>query len=419
LASLHRIILTTVLLVATGCVSPPQPVGFDGRGPIVFVDGPDTSLNSQIARLVDEWNDRRGYSEHVEFREMPFATDDYRAQLRAHAQDLVNAAPGEHAEQCYDVMTLDVIWTAEFADAGYLVSLDADKFNVDRMLRRPVEAVKRNDRLWAVPMRTDPGLLYYRKDLVRAPSSWTELIDAARTAGPRHGIDGYVGQFDQYEGLTVNAVEAIWANGGDVLTPDGDVVVDSVEARRGVRMLIDGIEQGWIPRDALRFNEERSREAFQQGNAVFLRNWPYVYSQLADSRSPVADTFGVAPLPGPSALGGWNLGISSCSTHQATARDFIEFVTSEENQRNLFMRAGFAPTIASLYDDEELRDEFPYLEVLRRSVEQSRLRPTTPYYEDVSDAIQELVTEALTNPRRADHMVTTLAQRLAAVSKGR
>jgi multiple sugar transport system substrate-binding protein len=350
---------------------------------------------------------------------MPSATDDYRAQLRAHAQDLVNAGPGEHAEQCYDVMTLDVIWTAEFADAGYLVPLDADKFNVDRMLRRPVEAVKRNDRLWAVPMRTDAGLLYYRKDLVRAPSSWPELIDAAGTAGPLHHIDGYVGQFDQYEGLTVNAIEAIWANGGEVLTPGGDVVVDSVEARQGVRMLIDGIEQGWIPRAALRFDEERSREAFQQGRAVFLRNWPYVYSQLADSRSPVAGRFGVAPLPGPSALGGWNLGIASCSTNQATARDFIEFVTSEENQRNLFIRAGFAPTIASLYDDEELREEFPYLEVLRRSVEQSRLRPATRYYEDVSDAIQELVTEALTNPRRADHMVTTLAQRLAAVPQGR
>jgi multiple sugar transport system substrate-binding protein len=268
-------------------------------------------------------------------------------------------------------------------------------------------------------MRTDAGLLYYRKDLVPAPRTWPELISEARTAGRAHGIDGYVGQFDHYEGLTVNAMEAIWANRGDVLAPDGDVVVDSYEARRGVRMLASGIQDGWIPRDALRFNEERSREAFQQGRAVFLRNWPYVYSQLNDARSPVAGKFDVAPLPGPSALGGWNLGISSCSTNRETARDFIKWLTSEENQRNLFVRAGFAPTRASLYDDAELRADFPYLGVLRRSIEQSRYRPTTPYYEDVSDAIQEYVTVALNNPRSTDDMMTNLSDRLATVTQGR
>lgn len=408
----------TVLLVTTGC-TPPPPDPFDTRGPIIFVDGPDTSLDKQIAQLVDAWNAERGYSERVTFVEMPYVTDDYRAQLRTRAQDLANVDPDDYPSQCYDVVTMDVIWTAEFAKAGYLVPLDPAEFDIDAMLSRPVEAATLDGELWGVPTRTDVGLLYYRKDLVEAPTTWDELIEAASEVGPEHGMDGYVGQFDRYEGLTVNAVEAIWANGGDVLSEEGEVIVDAPEARAGVRMLADGFADGWIPREALRFAEEQSREAFQQGDALFLRNWPYVYSQLADPNSPVAGKFDVAPLPGPGALGGWNLGISSCSTHRQTAREFIDFVASEENQRHLFEKAGFAPTIAELYDDRALRARFPYLDVLRDSVEHSRTRPSTPYYDEVSEAIQEYLTNALSNPVSADAMTTGLAERLTTVSSGR
>jgi multiple sugar transport system substrate-binding protein len=405
-------LVATILLVATACVAP-EPDRFEGTGPIVFVDGPDTSLHRQIAHLADAWNKVHAYSERVSFVEMPYSTDDHRAQLRARAQDLADADREKYASQCYDVMAMDVVWTAEFAEAGYLVPLDPADFGVDAMLAKPVQAVTLNGQLWAVPMRTDVGLLYYRTDLVSSPPrTWPELVDAARTVGPARDMFGYVGQFNQYEGLTVNAVEAIGAKGGAVLDDKGRVVVDSAPARAGVRMLADGVADGWIPREALRFDEERSREAFQQGHAVFLRNWPYVYSQLADPDSPVVGKFGVAPMPGGGVLGGWNLGVSTCSTHRKTARDFIRFVAGEQNQRTLFERAGFAPSIASLYDDPRLRRDFPYLGVLKAALRDARIRPTTPYYDDVSSAIQEYVSNALTHPVSADVMMGYLAARL-------
>lgn len=420
---LAAVLLVAVLLLAAACTSPPPDLS-DGRGPIVLVDGRDTSFGHQIRQLVNSWNDQRGYAEKVDFVEMPAATDDYRAQLRARAQDMAGADPSKYSAQCYDVVTMDVIWTAEFAEAGYLVPLDRDEFAVDRFLPQPVAAATLDGTLWAIPMRVDAGLLYYRKDLldkagVAPPRTWEELIDQARTIAPESGVDGYVGQFDRYEGLTVNAIEAIWARGGDVLTADGAVAVDSREARAGVRMLADGFASGWIPRAALTFGEEQSREAFQNGSALFLRNWPYVYRLLADPNSPVATKFDVAPLPGPSALGGWNLGISSCSTHQQTARDFIRFATTEANQRKLFETAGFAPTIATLYHDPALLGRFPYLDVIRRSVASSRNRPATPYYENVSDLVQEYLANALSNPVSADAMTARLAERLGAIAQGR
>jgi multiple sugar transport system substrate-binding protein len=193
-----------MVLAVVGC-APPSADPFDNRGPIILVDGPDTSFNRQIAQLAQDWNDRRGEDEKVTFVEMPYATDEYRAQLRARAQDLARGDRSTLQAQCYDVVTMDVIWTAEFARAGYLVPLDANEFRLNTFLSRPVEAVTLDGRHWAVPQRTDAGLLFYRKDILdkeglKPPKSWDELKAQASVIGPMYGVHGYVGQFDQYEG---------------------------------------------------------------------------------------------------------------------------------------------------------------------------------------------------------------------------
>lgn len=95
-------------------------------------------------------------------------------------------------------------------------------------------------------------------------------------------------------------------------------------------------------------------------NALFMRNWPYAHRLLADPSSPVSGRFGVTALPGP------------------TARDFIRFLAGESSQRRPFQAAGFAPAIAAVYDDPALRQQFPYLDLIRRSGEKSRNRPATP-----------------------------------------
>ncbi|GAB3457207.1 ABC transporter substrate-binding protein [Actinophytocola sediminis] len=403
----------TLVLLAAGCA--PVADRYDVEGPIIFIDIPDTSDDRYVEQQVDAWNRTHGNDERVTFIEMPYGTDDHRAQLRTRAQDLANADPDAYPSQCYDVVSMDIIWTAEFAESGYLVPLDAEEFDADRFLRKPVEAVTVDGRLWAIPLRTDPGLLYYRTDLVEPPATWTELAEQA--SDPPPGMYGYVGQFDRYEGLAVNAFEAIWGAGGDVLAPDGTVLVGSEQARAGVRLLAEGVQDGWIPHEALGFKEEQSREAFQEGSALFLRNWPYAYRLLADENSPVAGRFDVATLPGPSALGGWNLGISSCSAHRRTARDFIKFLTSEDNQRLAFQQASAGPTIAALYQDPELLADRPYLKVLGESLRDARARPPVPYYEDVSDAIQEHVGDALEKPTAADDRVEDLAERLARITR--
>jgi multiple sugar transport system substrate-binding protein len=413
----------SALLAAMGC-APDSGGESGGRGSIVFADGEDTSYGAQIRALVAKWNQSHS-DEQVRLVEVPQPSDDHRTQLVAHAQDAAAATRPAGSGGCYDVAALDVIWTAEFARWGYIEPLDPDDFQAGAFLSRPIESGRYQGKLWAIPLRSDVGLLYYRKDLLDAehagpPKSWDELRRQAMSIAPKHPqLEGYVSQFDQYEGFTVNALESIWDAKGDVLDDDGRIQVASAKAKAGFRRLTQGFQEKWIPQEATDFNEEGSRIAFQDGGALFLRNWTYAYSRLNGHDSRVAGKVGVAALPGPSALGGWNVALSSCSTRRATARDFIKFLTSEDSERTFFTQAGFAPGRNALYDDPELQREFPYLRVLRNSIEGSRNRPVTPYYDQVSNAIQTHLQSVLTRPRQLDAEFTGLAADLRTAADGR
>ncbi|GAA4061424.1 ABC transporter substrate-binding protein [Actinomadura miaoliensis] len=403
---------SVAVTLAAACTSAGQDdEDADGVGRIVFADSHDTTRGRQIKRLVDAWNGRHP-DERVEMVELPENSDDQRAQLVAHAQDAAaarereaggEAAAATGADACYDVVSIDIIRTAEFARWGYIVPLDRDEFEADAFLARPIEGASYRGGLWAIPLRADVGLLYYRKDVLdqageHVPATWEELHRTALRVAPANKLAGYVTQLGAYEGFTVNAMEAFWDTGGEILGPKGEILTRPDALRDGIDRLHQGISEGWIPRETLSFNEEGSRAAFQDGTALFMRNWTYAYQVLNSSGSRVAGRFGVAPLPTPSSLGGWNLALSRCSRHRDTARRFMRFLTGPESQRTLFSQAGVAPTRKALYDDAALRSAYPHLAIMREGIEGARTRPVTPYYDQVSSLIQTHLRRALVEP---------------------
>lgn len=120
-----------------------------------------------------------------------------------------------------------------------------------------------------------------------------------------------------------------------------------------------------------------------------MRNWPYAFDLLGAEDSPVRKDFGVARLPGPSALGGANLAISRFSRHQRTALEFIRFLTTEAVQRRTFEDGGYPAVLSSIYEDPSVQRSQPYTLALRDSIRNARSRPSTPYYGQVTRAIQE------------------------------
>ncbi|WP_344586341.1 ABC transporter substrate-binding protein [Actinomadura vinacea] len=381
----------------------------NGTGPIVFADGHDTSRGAQIRGLVNRWN-ASNPDERVEMVELSEYNGDHRAQLVTSAQDAATAARGGGAGSrpgfdpgCYDVVALDVIWTAEFARWNYIVPLDEKAVGHRAFMRGPIESARYRGRLWGVPLRTDVGLLYYRKDVLDAeglapPRTWAELRHQARTVAPRHNLQGFVTQLGRYEGFTVNTLESIWDTGGTVVTSGGEIQARPQVIEKGFARLVQGVQEGWIPRDALGFNEEGARSAFEDGRALFMRNWTYAHGLLNAGDSPVAGKVGVARLPTPSALGGWNLALSTCSERRRTALRFMRFMSSEASERVIFDAAGFAPARKALYDDPALRHSQPHLRILRETVEGARNRGPSPYYDQISGTFQARLHDVLSRP---------------------
>ncbi|MFF9282264.1 ABC transporter substrate-binding protein [Streptomyces griseosporeus] len=411
--------LLVLLVVLTGYVASGAraDVGAGGgRGPLTLATAGD--LTGYLGPLLEGWN-RTHLGERVTLVELPDSADETRAQM-------VTDLRGGRGR--FDVLNIDVDWTPEFAAAGWIRPLERDRFPLDAFLPPVVGTATYDGHLYAVPYVTNAGLLLYRKDVLDReglppPRTWAELERDARTVAPKYGLDGYAGQFLPYEGLTVNAAEAVYSAGGTILGDEGArVTVDSAAAREGLGFLVRGVREGWIPEEALTYKEEESKQAFQDGRLLFLRNWPYAYAVASAPGSKVAGKIGVVPLPGPdgpgtSVLGGSNLAVSSHSRHPESAARLIAYLTSEPVQRQVLTRGALPPVRAALYDDPGLVRRFPYLPTLRESVLNAAPRPKSPRYDQVSLAVQAVVHDAMTGHETSATAVRRLARELAALSR--
>jgi multiple sugar transport system substrate-binding protein len=412
---LLAIVVAAVMTVAVvaGCSSSKKSGG-GGRGPITFVTGKDTS--GVWPAIAQKWNAAHP-SEKVTVKQQSDQADQQHDDIVQHMQA---KDPG------YDIVTVDVIWTAEWAAKGWLVPLKGSfALDTSPMLAGPVKAATYNGTMFAAPFASDGGLLYYRKDLVPTPpTTWSELIsDCAKKTS---GMNCYGGQFSQYEGLTCNAVEAIYGAGGSVVKSDGKTPdVDTPQAAQGLSFLVNGFKQGYIPHEAITYTEEPSREAFQGGKLLFLRNWPYVYAHLTgDANSKVKDKFGVAPLPGmsgqgTSTLGGHSAAISVYSKHQATAFDFLKFIETPDIQLNQFLKVGtLAPVLKAPYSDASAIAKFPYLPTLEKSIDTAIPRPVSPFYPAITQSIQTNVYQALQGSLSVDAALKNIQEGITKAAGG-
>ncbi|MBA4859954.1 ABC transporter substrate-binding protein [Streptomyces sp. PSKA54] len=411
------LLVAAVLLtgyIASG--TPADGARGSGRGPLTLATAGD--LTGYLAPLLDGWN-RAHPDERVTLVELPDSADETHAQMTT---DLRSGAGR------FDVFNIDVAWTSEFAAAGWISPLQRDRFPLKSFLRPVVDTATYEGRLYAVPYVTNAGLLLYRKDIldkegVEPPRTWAELERQARTIAAKYGLDGYAGQFLPYEGLTVNAAEAVYSAGGTILGDEGErVTVNSAAAREGIGFLARGVRDGWIPQEALTFKEEESRQAFQDGRLLFLRNWPYAYVSASGTGSEVAGKIGAVPLPGPggpgaSVLGGSNLAVSTHARHPDSAAALIAYLTSERVQRQVLTEGALPPVRADLYQDPELIREFPYLPTLRAGVLAAAPRPKSPRYDQVSLAVQAVVHDAMTQQQTPEAAVRRLARELAAIAR--
>ncbi|HEX6525095.1 MAG TPA: ABC transporter substrate-binding protein [Streptosporangiaceae bacterium] len=375
-------LLATAAIGTAGCASAAgqQVPSTNGLGPITFAIGSDDIhwLNPVVAK----WNAAHP-EQRVNALYLPQAANVQLDQLVANLQA---------KSPVYDVMDLDVVWTAEFAANGWIIPLRESDFPLRDFLPQAVNTAIYQGRLYGVPHYSNADLLYYRKDILgkahqRPPTTWGQLEYLARTVAPRYGVAGYAGTFAQYEGLTVNFAEAVQSAGGSILNPsDTQVTVDSPQALTGLQFLVDGFRQGWIPQSTLKYEEVAAQDAFKAGRFLFLNDWPDVYATLGPDANR---KYGIVALPGPdgpgsSSLGGANLAISAYSQHQRTALSFIQYLTEYDQQKTMLEVGSFPPVLERLYHDPSLTARFPYLPTLDEAISHAQPRPAVTNYDQAS-----------------------------------
>lgn len=368
------------------------------QGELVIMSGRDDSVGGQRQVLIDEWN-QRNPDNPARIIELSGLADQQRNEMVKHAQS---------GKSTVDIYNLDVTWTAEFADVGYIKKLDENTLDVSGFLEKPLETCRYDGGLYALPFNTDAGLLYYRTDLVPLPpDSWDAIkSETQQVLSEPHDpvlVAGYAAQLDNYEGLTVNALEAIRTAGGEAVNDDGEVVIDLSNPRtvqEGVdRLRPDARDPQIILPASLGHNEADSTRAFRDGEVLFMRNWPVAYRALDQPTGVDSGAgpppFAVTQLPGGSVLGGQNLAISSSSTEAVAAQELIEFLTDGRSQQLLFERGGFAATRKAVYRDPVVLAGYEYAQELLKAINGAIPRSSSACYERFSEVFRNAVAEAL------------------------
>lgn len=305
-----------------------------------------------------------------------------------------------------DVLQLDIIWTAEFAGAGWIRPLDRSAIDEDDFVPAALAASRWRGTLYAVPWFVDLGLLYWRSDLLSAPPrTLAELHDAAlrlRDSGATRF--GLVWQGARYEGLVTVFLEHLGAFGGGILNDQGRVIVDEPAAVRALAFMCDAVRRdGIVPASVLSWQEEQARFAFQNGDAAFMRNWPYAWGLMQDhTQSRVAGRFSVAPFPAgeqgrpTAALGGAQLAVNAWSENPDLAWALIRFLTEPEQMLERARVATQFPSRRSLYETGALAEALPIpIDQIRRLLDAAVPRPVTPVYSELSEILQVRLHRAL------------------------
>jgi multiple sugar transport system substrate-binding protein len=322
-----------------------------------------------------------------------------------------------------DIIGMDVIWTAEFASAGWIKEWTGqDKTDVSQgTLQGPLTSGTFQGKLYAVPYTSNVQFLWYRKDRVPTPpKTWDEMIQMAKKLGKNGTIEI---QGAQYEGLTVWFNTLINSAGGQVVDDKGNVKLGA-PAVKAAGVIKELASSGVSDPNLSNSMEDSTRLAFQTGGPSFMLNWPYVYPSAKQEVPDIFKNMGVARYPAVDAsqpshvtLGGINLGVSSYSKHPDLAFDAAKCLRSEPNQIIAAQKGGLPPTLESAYDKKEIKDAYPgFSDLMKQTINDGVPRPSSPAYADVSLAIQKsLHPESAINPQQA---ITEMADKIKIVNDG-
>jgi trehalose/maltose transport system substrate-binding protein len=297
-----------------------------------------------------------------------------------------------------DIVGMDVIWTGEFANAGWVEEWKGPlkKQVSEGVFPNVIETASFEGKLYAAPFNTNTQLLWYRKDLVpKPPRTWDEMIDQAEQLGRERSGTIQV-QANRYEGFMVWANALIESAGTLILSGPETVALSEGPTVKALEVMGRLANSSAAPPSLSTSDEDTTRLAFEAGESAFMTNYTFAYASAQAEAPEIGRKMGFARFPRvdggrPSRppLGGFNLAVSSYSEHKDVAFDAAACLAGRESQLTAVELDGLPPSRSDLYTDKAVTKAYPgFASLVKESIEESGPRPTTPAYQDVSLAVQ-------------------------------
>lgn len=272
----------------------------------------------------------------------------------------------------YDVFSLDLIWTAEFASKGFCVPLD------DRIAGFPGERPKTLEKMVAM-MKAMKS-----KGIVEYP--WTD-------------------SWNQKEGLTCEYVWLTGAFGGETFDENGKPIFNEGAGLKALEFMVMLLKEGLASPKSLTNDEPAARDDFIAGQAAFTSNWTFQYGALDDPEVskivgqskmgllPVAeDVLGKYPNDTASVSGFQGAAILANSNNQEAAWKWLRFCTSPIVQRAYLTEM---PVWTSVATSGYAAKMDPVMDIKAKQIANVHHRPRVPVYTETSSILQRYIHQAL------------------------
>jgi multiple sugar transport system substrate-binding protein len=351
----------------------------------------------------------------ISVEKLPSSATDQRIQLarRLAAED-----------SSTDLMNLDPVFVAEFANAGWLAEppeelsseISSSVEGDGDYLAGAAETVIWEDKVYAIPLWANTQVLWHRKSLAEAagldmsqPVTWEQVIQAAADNNGSVGV-----QANKYEAYVVWINALVQGAGGEIVSNteagrDTEVEIDSDAGRQAAEIIQMLADSPAAQSDLTVSNEGTSLGRMYpdpdgpQGAGEFMLNWTFVYKlyegqiETGEITQEQFDDLGYARYPqtvegeaSKPPIGGIDIGVGAYSDHPEFAMEAAECITSTQAQVDLALNNGLMPSTNSAYDEVSAAGDFPedLIELYRTSVDEGGPRPKSAFYALISSAVQ-------------------------------
>ncbi len=305
----------------------------------------------------------------------------------------------------YDLMTVDIVWSGEYAANKYTLPLDdfmerdKDELNLDDIMPVCWTLGEWEGKHWAYPLAGYANVLNYRKDVLAEagltpPKTQQELLDMARQlTNADKGFYGIALLGAKGSAVAQDYMAWVQQHGGSILDASGKPALNTP---KNVEILeFFGSLFEYAPPGATDYWWDQRETAFRTGNVALMEGWSIaragyenpeissIVGKVDVTLAPVAE--GMEPKYG---FGGWAIGINADSKKAEAAWVFIKWLTSPEIQKEWIRHDG-APIRRSTLTDAELVKEYPWFPLLLTSFENGDgdYRPRIPQYSIIQDAL--------------------------------